>query len=280
MDTLSPAVDKLAISANTFFNGTLCGTSPFDGAPGPGHLHYLQAGTLRALIGEHESVTVTGPCAILVLPAVEHRLEASAADGAMLVCAELGLGAGAANALPLGIPNPLIVPTAKAPGLEATLDTLFDEAAAERQGHLAATNRLMDLLLVLLLRYCLDTHRLQPGLLAGLAHPQLAPSLLAMHSTPAGTWTLESLAGVALMSRARFAAHFKDTVGVPPGEYLTSLRISLAQDALRQGRPLKSVARTVGYANATALARAFKQKTGNSPRAWLAAQAYAVSQRA
>ncbi|MEM9603027.1 MAG: AraC family transcriptional regulator [Pseudomonadota bacterium] len=272
MDTLSPAVDKLALSANTFFNGTLCGTSPFDGAPGPGHLHYLQAGTLRVHVDGHNPIAATGPCAILVLPAIEHRLEASAADGAMLVCAELGLGQGAANALPLGLPNPLIVPTAEAPGLKATLDTLFDEASAERQGHRAATNRLMDLLLVLLLRYCLDAHSLQPGLLAGLAHPQLAPSVLAMHNTPAEAWTLESLAAVALMSRARFAAHFKDTVGVPPGEYLTSLRVSLAQDALRQGRPLKSVARAVGYANATALARAFKQKTGTSPRAWLAAE--------
>ena len=167
------------------------------------------------------------------------------------------------------MPNPLIVPLADAKGLQGTIELLFEEAFDNRPGARAAINRLMELLFVLLLRHCCNTGDLQPGLLAGLAHPQLAKALLAMHDSPGQQWNLDQLAATAAMSRARFASHFKDHIGVPPGEYLTSLRIVNAQNELRLGRPLKVVAANVGYADATALARAFKQYTGKSPRAWL-----------
>ena len=37
------------------------------------------------------------------------------------------------------------------------------------------------------------------------------------------------------MSRARFAAHFTRTVGVPPGDYLTGWRLGLARTLAAQG---------------------------------------------
>ena len=93
-----------------------------------------------------------------------------------------------------------------------------------------------------------------------------------MHDHPGNTWNLTELADHAAMSRTKFAAQFKEHVGTPPGEYLTSLRITHAQTGLKLGHPLKVIAANVGYADATALARAFKQKMGISPRAWLAEQ--------
>jgi len=105
-------------------------------------------------------------------------------------------------------------------------------------------------------------------MLSGLSHPRLRGALVALHESPASDWTLDALAREAGMSRSVFAAAFRETVGTTPGQYLQDWRIALAQQALRRGRPLKVVAADVGYGSETALSRAFKAQTGQSPRAW------------
>lgn len=108
------------------------------------------------------------------------------------------------------------------------------------------------------------------GLMAGLADPRLHKALAAVHAEPSRAWTLVSMAAKAGMSRARFAAHFVQCVGVPPGEYLTGWRLGLARTLLRRGLPVKQVAAEVGYASASALGRVFAQRLGSSPMAWQA----------
>jgi AraC-like DNA-binding protein len=44
--------------------------------------------------------------------------------------------------------------------------------------------------------------------------------------------------------------------------------VSLVQQGLRQGRPLKSIVGDVGYGSEAALSRAFKAQCGVSPREW------------
>jgi len=68
--------------------------------------------------------------------------------------------------------------------------------------------------------------------------------------------------------RARFAAHFKRTVGVPPGEYLTGWRLGLARTLLRKGLPVNQVATDVGYASTGAFGRVFLQRVGATPTHW------------
>ncbi|MCY1460446.1 RCS-specific HTH-type transcriptional activator RclR [compost metagenome] len=71
------------------------------------------------------------------------------------------------------------------------------------------------------------------------------------------------------MSRAAYAAHFRAVIGQTPADYLLSWRISLAQKRLREGRPITLIADEVGYESPSALARAFRRKTGCSPRDWM-----------
>jgi transcriptional regulator GlxA family with amidase domain len=105
-------------------------------------------------------------------------------------------------------------------------------------------------------------------MLAGMAHPQLAKALVAMHETPARAWSLERLARTAGMSRSAFAAAFRTTLGTTPGDYLANFRVSVAQDLLRRGQPLARVAAAVGYGSATALSRVFKVVSGLGVREW------------
>lgn len=62
--------------------------------------------------------------------------------------------------------------------------------------------------------------------------------------------------------------HIAPAMGTTPGQYLQGWRVGLAQQALRQGRPLKRIADDVGYGSEAALSRAFKAHTGQSPREW------------
>ncbi|MNT89675.1 transcriptional activator FtrA [compost metagenome] len=74
------------------------------------------------------------------------------------------------------------------------------------------------------------------------------------------------------MSRSAFAARFKSVVGATPADYLAQWRLTIAQAELRTGASVKTIADSLGYANASALSRLFAQKVGVSPREWLARQ--------
>ena len=133
------------------------------------------------------------------------------------------------------------------PGLGPTLELLFAEAERDQCGRQAAIDRLCELLLIQLLRYLMDGRLGATGLLAGLADPKLARAITAMHDAPQTAWSLEALAAQAGMSRARFAAAFKDAVGVTPGDYLADWRMNVSCTLLKQGRPVAVVADRVGY---------------------------------
>lgn len=75
------------------------------------------------------------------------------------------------------------------------------------------------------------------------------------------------------MSRTAFANAFREAVGQTPADYLGAWRIALAQGRLREGRPIKILCGELGYANPSALSRAFAARVGMPPRDWLASPA-------
>ena len=129
--------------------------------------------------------------------------------------------------------------------------------------------------MIQVLRQLMETGDVKGGMLAGLSHPRLRNAIVAMHEAPSKEWTLDELARVAGMSRSVFATHFREALGITPGQYLQGWRVGLAQQALRQGKPLKVVAADVGYGSEAALSRAFKSHSGVSPREWRRALAEA-----
>lgn len=118
----------------------------------------------------------------------------------------------------------------------------------------------------------MNARLVESGVLLGLADERLGKAIESMHRRPETPWSLEQLAQQAGMSRARFAAHFREVVGMTPFDYLTNWRLGIAQTMLRKGTSLKLVASAVGYANATALTRVFTQRLGMSPSEWLVAR--------
>jgi AraC-like DNA-binding protein len=269
MDRLSLLLRRFSLSAGVFYSGQICGVHGFDRDTQRGHVHLIKRGPVELIGGPDGPISIAEPSLLFMPRPYAHRLIANDRDGADVVCANIQFGAGGRNPITDSLPSLVLIPLAELTKAEALLDLLYDEAFSENCGRQAALDRLCEILLIRLLRYCLDRGLAQGGTLAGLADPRLAKALVAVHDAPTQAWTLEEMADLAGMSRARFAVHFRKVTGETPADYLASWRITLAQGLLRAGRPLKHVALDVGYGSASALTRAFIRKIGQPPTHWL-----------
>ena len=154
--------------------------------------------------------------------------------------------------------------------LASVVQLVVDELETPLAGQQTALDRLLDLLLVHVLRAHFDAAAAPPWY-AGSGDAVLGPVLRALHAEPARRWTVEELARVAGLSRAAFARRFTAVVGEPPLAYLTGWRMALAQDALRrEGSTVAAVAREVGYGSEFALSAAFTGHVGDAPSHWRA----------
>ena len=148
------------------------------------------------------------------------------------------------------------------------LDLLADEVVRDAPGQEAVLDRLLDLLLITLLRTWFERPGSEPPpWYAAQGDAVVGPALRLVQHHPEHPWTVAELAARAGVSRAAFARRFADLVGEPPMAFLTSWRIALAADLLLDPEAtIGSVARQVGYATPFALSAAFKRERGVSPR--------------
>lgn len=78
--------------------------------------------------------------------------------------------------------------------------------------------------------------------------------------------SIEALAAAAGLSVSRFAARFRNELGVSPHRYLCLVRVRRAQDLLRAGLPPSVVATEVGFFDQSHLCRHFRRVLGRTPR--------------
>jgi AraC-like DNA-binding protein len=151
--------------------------------------------------------------------------------------------------------------------LKGLLESIGDEATSDRPGRSLVLDRLLELLLVEVIRNAGKHSRSSyPGLLAGLSDRRIATALEALHADIAQSWTVVQLADIAGMSRSTFAECFCRTVGLPPIDYLSQWRMAVAKDMLRRGdRRLADVAFACGYQSASAFSTAFARTVGCPP---------------
>jgi AraC-like DNA-binding protein len=276
MDPLSPLFERFTLSARVFFAGLLCQSAEFERRPGLGTLHVLRRGRLNVAEQGGAWREISEPSVLFYPRPLDHGFRPHGASGAELTCASIDFGEGVGNPVLRGLPDLMLAPLDQIPSMGTTLDALFDEAFAARPGRQVVLNRLLEYVLVLLLRHALATQSLDGSVLTALGDPRLSKSLMAMHERPEHPWSLGELALAAGMSRARFAVHFLAATGVTPMDYLTDWRLSCAKTLLRRGQPLKTVAPMVGYSSSVALTRAFSRRVGVPPAQWLSGVAPAV----
>lgn len=269
MDKLTSLLTRFSLQAGVFYTGNICGIHDFKGDTLRGHIHLVKRGPVQVIGAKKENFNIVTPT-LLFLPRPDtHRLVAAEDAGADVVCGTVQFGGGGRNPITDSLPDVVMVELASLAGIEALLGLMFDEAFSEHNGRQAVLDRLCEVLMIRLLRHCIDHGLTQGGTLAGLADPRLAKALTAIHDDPACPRDLSGMAALAGMSRARFAVRFREVTGETPADYLASWRVMTAQGLLKRGRQLKHVADDVGYGSASALTRAFVRKLGHSPTAWL-----------
>jgi AraC-like DNA-binding protein len=148
------------------------------------------------------------------------------------------------------------------------LGLLAAEMGKDEPGQEAVLDRLLDLLLIAVLRtWFAAPGTAAPAWYAAYADPVVGHALRLLHNNPAHPWTVASLADATGVSRAALARRFTDLVGAPPMSFLTDWRLTLAADLLRDPEAtVGAVARQVGYSSPFALSTAFKRVRGVSPR--------------
>jgi len=148
------------------------------------------------------------------------------------------------------------------------LPMLGQEIVRDEVGQEAVLDRLLDLLLVAVLRAWFARHQAEaPGWYRAQGDPVVGKALRVLQDDPARPWTVASLARETGVSRAALARRFTELVGEPPMGFLTTWRLALAADLLREpGATISAVARQVGYSSPFALSTAFKRVRGVSPK--------------
>jgi AraC-like DNA-binding protein len=263
MDPFAALFAHATPRARTFFTGMLCKTVQY---PDVGHLHFLKGGKLTLVQTGQSDLHVDEPTLLFFPRGRVHSFVVNPERGADLICATVELGGAEGNPIGQGLPELVVLPLAVHPALAPVCDLLLGEAFSEQGGRQAALDRLFDYLLILIVRHVVESGMVATGVLAGLADPRLAKALTAMHEAAQKSWSLDDLAGIAGMSRTRFAEHFRARVGQTPIDYLTVWRMTIARQLLAKGKPVKSVALQVGYQSAAAFSRVFSRVTGQAPR--------------
>ncbi|WP_138467687.1 helix-turn-helix transcriptional regulator [Poseidonocella sp. HB161398] len=192
------------------------------------------------------------------------RAGGTAPAGRVLEHVRLDFG-GSLNPLVGALPAEIAFELAEEPDLRALAGLALGEETLSRCGSGFAGERLCEVIVVHAVRRAIARGTATAGLLAGLAHPELHPCLVAMHDDPARDWRVGDLAALAGMSRSRFLRAFAATVGQSPIAYLAGWRLTLARALLADGGRIKPVAAQVGFGSAAAFSRAFSRQFGIAP---------------
>ena len=113
------------------------------------------------------------------------------------------------------------------------------------------------------------------------AAPSLPPLVTAaiedIRQNYAGLYGVEELSERLGVSKSHLVRTFTAAVGVPPGRYLTTVRIEAAMRLLlHREYTLDVIASLCGFSGANYLCRVFKKETGHSPAQWRAMAGQAV----
>jgi len=104
--------------------------------------------------------------------------------------------------------------------------------------------------------------------LALLGHRETARAAEAMLKEPAKTWSLDELASIAAVSRARLVRAFRRIGGATPQGFLTEVRLGIARNRIEQtSDALGRIAAEVGYQSEAAMSRALERRFAVRPGA-------------
>ena len=190
-----------------------------------------------------------------------------------VICGYLGCDTAKDNPVISTLP-PLLKLNVEQAGAAEWIRSTFQYAATEvasgRPGSQTVLAKLSELLFAeAVRRYAETLPDSQTGWFAGLREPHVARALALLHHDIARRWTIDELGREVGLSRSALANRFIHLIGMPPIQYLTSWRMQVATQKLRNTTAsLAQIAEAVGYDSEAAFSRAFKKAFGAPPATW------------
>ncbi|WP_298734447.1 AraC family transcriptional regulator [uncultured Subdoligranulum sp.] len=104
--------------------------------------------------------------------------------------------------------------------------------------------------------------------------PLVSEAVTAIRQNYMALYGVEELSEQLGVTKSHLVRTFKQALGVPPGKYLTTVRIEAVKTLLlTDEHNLEMIAGLTGFSGANYLCRVFKREVGVSPAAWRAAAA-------
>jgi AraC-like DNA-binding protein len=232
------------------------------------HIVIVTQGTLH-IAGDDQATRVIdeGDLALLPRGAGALSLAASGPPATVVVC-RFWFDPESLRSMVFALPRCIHIRRAEGAGwVEGIVHFLLIETDDVQPGAALMISRLIDLVVIRALRTWVQQGQ-SSGWLGGLSDARIARALKAIHEQPMQRWSIESLAGLAGMSRSSFCARFTALVGRSPLRYHNEWRLGLARDMLaRRSARVGEVGLCIGYESEAAFSRAYKALFGHSPRA-------------
>lgn len=150
--------------------------------------------------------------------------------------------------------------------LDNTLKIIGAEVGWNKPGSELISLKLSEIIFTQAVRHYLAHEGKNQRGLAGFADPHVCQALEAIHGEPAKSWTVESLARVAGLSRTVFATKFHALIASSPVNYLTAWRMQVARKLLIETSiPIIEVATRSGYQSEASFSRVFKRHFEQPP---------------
>lgn len=200
-----------------------------------------------------------------------HRFDPDS-DATHLLCGYFELSSGTPPAITQNLPDILIGRATKgemAPRTQMLIKMMAHELADFSNQSQTVLNRMTEMLCIFTIQDWMRQTLDEGDHLMAMADPKTKLVLDNIHEKPSMPWSVESLAKLFGQSRTAFAAHFKQTTGMSPMNYVRRWRINLACQMLEgNSMSIDEIAFKSGYADTNAFNRAFKRETGFSPGAY------------
>ena len=198
---------------------------------------------------------------------VEGETTVEAADRTSFICGEMRFFGNTHHPLNQALPACFVVRAKDAGDTFRQLSAMMvDIVNAGQDGRQVLLNKLADALFTLAVCDYAKRAGNRRGLFAAVADPRISKVLQSVHENPGGAWTMHSMASMACMSRSAFAERFTHLMQMPPMQYVTQWRVSVAEQLLRdRQQSVACIAEQLGYSSEAAFRRLFKRVSGTCP---------------
>ena len=170
------------------------------------------------------------------------------------------------DALMGGLPEVIVLDAPQDSRLGRLLLWIYQENCDGKVGYHLAVQRLLELLLLELLRD-LDKFELNPGWLMALGDRSLAPVILAIQQNFSKGWTVEELANLGALSLSSFSTRFKKITGSSPLNFVRQWRCFVAAQMLVTGNEsVQQIALKCGFQSNDVFIRNFRQFHQTTPK--------------